>query len=101
MDPQWPKTTWWVSPARWPRVRQTGLPPCPAIHGNLESIMNNHTFSLLDQPHRTTNLVRNRIKAHRKVRAGDLVPHEWNFRLHPEMQKVALAALYQEIGFAR
>jgi hypothetical protein len=30
-------------------------------------------------------MIRNRIKAHRKVRAGDLVPHEWNFRLHPEL----------------
>src|SRR5438270_12088445 len=45
--------------------------------------------------------IRNRIKAHRKVRAGDLVPHEWNFRLHPENQKAALAGIYQEVGFAR
>src|SRR5437773_6399012 len=45
--------------------------------------------------------IRNRIKSHRRVRAGDLVPHEWNFRLHPELQKAALQALYREIGFAR
>jgi hypothetical protein len=45
--------------------------------------------------------VRNRIKGHRRVRAGDLVPHEWNYRLHPEGQKDALRALYQEVGFAR
>jgi hypothetical protein len=45
--------------------------------------------------------IRNRIKAHRRVRAGELVPHEWNFRLHPDMQKAALQALYQEVGFAR
>ena len=45
--------------------------------------------------------IRNRIKAHRKVRAGDLVPHEWNFCLHPENQKAALAGIYQEVGFAR
>ena len=45
-----------------------------------------------------TALIRNRIKAHRKVRAGDLVPHEWNFRLHPENQKAALAGIYQEVG---
>jgi hypothetical protein len=45
--------------------------------------------------------VRNRIKGHRRVRAGDLVPHEWNYRLHPDGQKDALAALYQEVGFAR
>src|SRR5262252_1222526 len=45
--------------------------------------------------------IRNRIKAHRKVRAGDLVPHEWNFRTHPDSQKAALAGIYQEVGFAR
>jgi hypothetical protein len=45
--------------------------------------------------------IRNRIKGHRRVRAGDLVPHEWNFRLHPELQKAALQALYREVGFAR
>jgi hypothetical protein len=45
--------------------------------------------------------IRNRIKAHRRVRAGDLVPHEFNFRTHPELQKRALQALYREIGFAR
>jgi hypothetical protein len=45
--------------------------------------------------------IRNRIKGHRRVRAADLVPHEWNFRLHPELQKVALQALYHEVGFAR
>jgi hypothetical protein len=28
--------------------------------------------------------IRNRIKGHRRVRAGDLVPYPWNFRLHPE-----------------
>jgi hypothetical protein len=44
---------------------------------------------------------RNRIKGHRRVRAGDLVPHEWNFRAHPDHQKAALEALYQEVGFAR
>src|SRR5947208_8780680 len=45
--------------------------------------------------------IRNRIKGHRRVRAGDLVPHEWNFRLHPELQKLAVQALYREVGFAR
>src|SRR6267378_3841393 len=47
------------------------------------------------------NVIRNRIKAHRRLRAGDLVPHELNFRLHPEDQKAALQALYAEVGFAR
>ena len=45
--------------------------------------------------------IRNRIKGHRRVRAGDLVPHEWNFRTHPELQRRALLALYDEVGFAR
>jgi hypothetical protein len=45
--------------------------------------------------------IRNRIKAHRKVRAGDLVPHEWNFRAHPEAQRAVLAGIYHEVGFAR
>src|SRR6516165_12200169 len=45
--------------------------------------------------------IRNRIKGHRRIRAGDLVPHEMNFRQHPARQKAALAALYEEIGFAR
>jgi hypothetical protein len=45
--------------------------------------------------------MRNRIKEHRKVRAGDLVPHELNPRTHSEAQRAALQALYEEIGFAR
>jgi hypothetical protein len=48
-----------------------------------------------------THTIRNRIKAHRRVRAGDLVPHEFNFRTHPELQRAAVAALYREVGFAR
>jgi hypothetical protein len=47
------------------------------------------------------NTPRNRIKGHRRVRAGDLVPHELNPRLHSETQRAALAALYEEVGFAR
>src|SRR6516162_5975368 len=45
--------------------------------------------------------IRNRIKGHRRVRAGELVPHELNFRLHPDAQRAALEALYREVGFAR
>jgi hypothetical protein len=44
---------------------------------------------------------RNRIKRHVRLRAGDLVPHELNPRLHPESQRRALEALYRSIGFAR
>jgi hypothetical protein len=46
-------------------------------------------------------MIKNRIQEHVKVRAGDLVPHPLNFRTHPEEQREALAASYQEIGFAR
>lgn len=45
--------------------------------------------------------IRNRIKAHVRVRAGDLVPHELNPRVHSDAQRRALALLYEEIGFAR
>src|SRR3954454_10860148 len=45
--------------------------------------------------------IRNRIKSNRRVRAGDLLPHEWNYRLHPDAQRAALQALYHEVGFAR
>src|SRR6266436_3649831 len=45
--------------------------------------------------------IRNRIKCHRRVRAGDLLPHELNFRLHPDAQRAALEALYAQVGFAR
>jgi hypothetical protein len=45
--------------------------------------------------------IRNRIRRHVRVRAGDLVPHELNSRRHPQAQRRALLALYQEVGFAR
>jgi hypothetical protein len=45
--------------------------------------------------------IRNRVVRHVRVRAGDLVPHEHNARVHPEMQRRALADLYAEVGFAR
>ncbi len=44
---------------------------------------------------------RNRIKEHRQVRAGDLVPHEHNWRRHPGAQREALEAIIEEVGFAR
>src|SRR5947207_11929499 len=46
-------------------------------------------------------MIRNRIKAHRRIRAGDLIPHELNWRRHPDDQRAALRALYDEVGFAR
>ena len=47
------------------------------------------------------NKIKSRIKKHVKIKAGDLVPHELNPRLHPEDQRRALQALYDRIGFAR
>jgi hypothetical protein len=44
---------------------------------------------------------RNRIKDHRLVRAGDLVPHEHNWRRHPAEQREALEAILDDVGFAR
>jgi hypothetical protein len=46
-------------------------------------------------------MIRHRIKEHRRVRAGDLLAHELNWRTHPETQVNALRALYDEVGFAR
>jgi hypothetical protein len=45
--------------------------------------------------------MRNRILRHVRVRAGDLVPHELNPRVHSDAQRSALQMLYDEIGFAR
>ena len=44
---------------------------------------------------------RNRILRHVRMRAGDLVPHELNPRVHSDAQRHALELLYDEIGFAR
>ena len=46
-------------------------------------------------------MIRNRIQRHIRVRAGDLVPHELNPRLHSDAQRQALADLYRHVGFAR
>src|SRR6516165_11565215 len=44
--------------------------------------------------------IRDRIKALRRVRAGDLQPHPKNWRQHPESQRNALRGLLAEIGYA-
>ena len=46
-------------------------------------------------------MLRNRIIRHVRVRAGELVPHELNPRVHSDAQRRALQMLYDEIGFAR
>src|SRR5262245_58700700 len=45
--------------------------------------------------------IKNRIKEHITVQAKVLVPHPLNFRKHPQRQKEALKASYEEVGFAR
>lgn len=45
--------------------------------------------------------MRIRIKEHRLVKAGELQPHPRNWRTHPDGQRRALAALIDEVGFAR
>jgi hypothetical protein len=45
--------------------------------------------------------LQNRIIAHRRVKAGTLVPHPLNARLHGAAQREALRALLEEIGLAR
>jgi hypothetical protein len=45
--------------------------------------------------------LKNRIVAHRRVRAADLRSHPHNPRLHSPMQRAALNAILSEIGLAR
>lgn len=43
--------------------------------------------------------VRDRIIDFRRVRAGDLLPNEMNWRRHPESQGAALRSLLDEVGY--
>jgi hypothetical protein len=45
--------------------------------------------------------LKNRIVAHRRVRAADLRPHPRNPRTHSAAQRAALAAILAEVGLAR
>jgi hypothetical protein len=72
-------------------------PPARLKKIGAETAMNHRSFKTgmkVEQP-------RNRIKRHERVRAGDLVRHELNPRLHSQAQRAALASIYGEIGFAR
>jgi hypothetical protein len=44
--------------------------------------------------------IRDRIKEFRRVRAGDLVPNEKNWRTHPQGQRDALQGILTDIGVA-
>ena len=45
--------------------------------------------------------LKNRIVAHRRVRAADLRPHPRNWRTHSAAQRAALNAILAEVGLAR
>lgn len=45
-------------------------------------------------------LIRDRIKAFRRVAARDLQPHPRNWRIHPPAQQKALRAMLAEVGYA-
>lgn len=45
--------------------------------------------------------MRNRIVEHVRVKAKELVPHELNPRTHNDVQRKALKALWEKIGYAR
>lgn len=44
---------------------------------------------------------RRRIVEHAQVRAGDLIPHPLNPRIHPDVQKTTLLAALNRLGLAR
>src|SRR3990167_6162445 len=44
--------------------------------------------------------IRDRVKAFRRVRAGDLLPNPKNWRVHPQSQQDALRGVLAEIGYA-
>src|ERR1700682_2343524 len=48
----------------------------------------------------TAPQIRDRIKEFRRVRAGDLVPHQRNWRVPTKAQREALCGLLNEIGYA-
>ena len=47
-----------------------------------------------------SNVIRDRIRELRRVRASELIPHHKNFRTHPERQRAALHGILSEIGYA-
>jgi DNA modification methylase len=49
---------------------------------------------------RKTVQIRDRIKELRRVRAGDLVPHAENWRVHPSSQVAALRGVLNHVGYA-
>ena len=52
-------------------------------------------------PKRMNTPWRRRIVEHAQIRAGDLVPHPMNPRIHPDVQKTTLLAALNRLGLAR
>jgi DNA modification methylase len=52
-----------------------------------------------DEPRKAIQ-IRDRIKELRRVRAGDLVPHTENWRVHPSSQVAALRGVLNHVGYA-
>ena len=44
--------------------------------------------------------IRDRIKELRRVKAGELIPNERNWRRHPKKQQEALQGILAEVGYA-
>jgi hypothetical protein len=44
--------------------------------------------------------IRDRVKELRRVRAGDIVPNDRNWRTHPDEQRAAMQGVLREIGYA-
>jgi hypothetical protein len=47
-----------------------------------------------------TSNIRDRVVELRKVPANTIKPNPWNWRLHPQNQRDALAETVEDIGFA-
>lgn len=45
-------------------------------------------------------IIRDRIRELRRVKAGELVPNERNWRKHPKAQQEALQGILEEVGYA-
>src|SRR5271156_473716 len=50
--------------------------------------------------HKTMEIIRDRIKEFRRVRASELIRNDKNWRKHPTAQAQALRAMLLEVGYA-
>src|SRR5437868_11444516 len=71
--------------------------PAPAANSAAAQV-EGPTLELVVNGERVT--IADRVKELRRVRAGDLIPHPKNWRLHDAGQRSAFTGLLQETGFA-